>query len=176
MKDLGLRLGIGCPISTSVGQVMDDLFQTFKGYCRTSTQDLFNENIYNRMIKIRERNSQENRLDNEKIPSVVALHQEDLSVIVNGHPNYPIDNRPFNRCFTALNIKKCWSNIGLSPFIMNYLKNKKIRHEIGESESNIHVGETSQDINKLSEYYEATNIKLKYEGYNHEIFDISRAA
>ena len=66
MKDLGLHLGIGCHNATSVGQVMDDLFQTFKGYCRTSTQDLSKENIYNRMIKIRERNSQENRLDNEK--------------------------------------------------------------------------------------------------------------
>ena len=55
---------------------------------------------------------------------------------------------------------------------MNALKNKKIRHEIGESESNIHVGETSQDIKKLSEDYEATKIKLKYEGSNHEISDI----
>ena len=55
---------------------------------------------------------------------------------------------------------------------MNALKNKKIRHEIGETESNIHVGETSQDIKKLSEDYEATKIKLKDEGYNHEIFDI----
>ena len=75
MKDLGLHLGIGFPNATSVGQVMDDLFQTFKGYCRTSTQDLFNKNIYNRIIKIRERNLQENRLDNEKIPIVMALHQ-----------------------------------------------------------------------------------------------------
>ena len=38
MKDLELHLGIGCPNATSVGQVIDDLFQTFKGYCRTSTQ------------------------------------------------------------------------------------------------------------------------------------------
>ena len=58
------------------------------------------------MIKIREINLQENRLDNEKIPSVVALYQEDLSVIVNGLPNYPIDKWPFNWCFTALKIKK----------------------------------------------------------------------
>ena len=45
---------------------------------------------------------------------------------------------------------------------MNALKNKNIRHEISETESNIHVGETSQDIKKLSEYYEATknNIHL----------------
>ena len=126
MKDLGLHLGIGCPNATSVGQVMDELFQTFKGYCRTSTQDLFKIYIYNRMIKIRERNSQENRLDNEKIPSVVALDQEDLSVIVNGRPNDPIDKRPFNRCFTSLKINKFWSNIGLSPFNMNALKNKNI--------------------------------------------------
>ena len=90
MKYLGLHLGIGCPDSTSVGQVMDDLFQTFKGYCCTSTQDLFNGNIYNRMIKMCERNLQENRLDNEKIPSVEDLHQEDISVIVNGRPNDPI--------------------------------------------------------------------------------------
>ena len=143
MKYLELYLGIGCPNATSVGQVMDDLFQTFKCYFRTSTQDLFNENIYNRMINIRERNSQDNRLDNEKIPSVVDLHQEDLSVIVNGRTNDSIDKRPFNRCFTSLNIKKFWSNIGLSPFNMNALKNKKIRHEIGETEINIHVGETS---------------------------------
>ena len=55
---------------------------------------------------------------------------------------------------------------------MNALKNKNIWHEIGETESNIHVGETSQDIKKLSEDYEATKINLKGEGYNHEIFDI----
>ena len=164
MKDPVLRIGIGCPNATSDGQVMDDFFQTFKGYCRTSTQDLLNENIYNRMIKIRERNLQENRLDNKKIPRVVALHQGDLSVIVNGRPNDPIDKRPFNRCFTSLKIKKCWSNIGLSPFNMNALKNKNIRHEIGETESNIHVGETSQDIKKLSKDYEATKIKMKDEG------------
>ena len=53
MKDLGLHLGIGCTNATSFSQVMDDLFQTFKVYCRISTQDLFNKNIYNRMIKIR---------------------------------------------------------------------------------------------------------------------------
>ena len=122
------------------------------------------------MIKIRERNTQEG--NNEKIPSVVALYQEDLSVIVNGCPNDPIDKRPFNMCFTPLKIKKCWSNIGLSLFNMNALKNKKVRHEIGQSESNIDVGETSQDIKKLSEDYEAVKIKLKNEGYNHEIFDI----
>ena len=56
---------------------------------------------------------------------------------------------------------------------MNALKNKKIRYEIDETESNIHVGKTSQDIKKLSEDYEATKINLKYEGYNHEIFDIN---
>ena len=56
---------------------------------------------------------------------------------------------------------------------MNALKNEKIQHEIGETESTIHVGETSQDIKKLSEDYEATKIKLKDEGYNHEIFDIN---
>ena len=55
---------------------------------------------------------------------------------------------------------------------MNVLKNKKIRHEIGETESNIHVGETSQDIKKLSEDYEKTKIKLKDDGYIHEIFDV----
>ena len=103
---------------------------------------------------------------------MLALHQEDLSVILNGLPNDPIDKRPFNRFFTSLEINKLWSNIDLSPFNMNALKNKKIQHEIGETESNIHVGETSQDIKKLSEDYEATKIKLKGEGYNHEIFDI----
>ena len=125
MKDLGLNLGIGFPNNTSVGQVMDDFFQTFKGCCRTSTQYLFNKNIYNIMIKICERNSQENRPDNEKISSVVDLHQEDFSVIANGRTNDPIDKRLFNRCFTSLEIKKFWSNIGLSPFNMNALKNQK---------------------------------------------------
>ena len=172
MNYLGLHLSIGCPNATSVGKVMDDLFQTFKGYCRTSTQDLFNENIYNIMIKICERNSQENRLDKEKIPSVVAQHQEDISVIVKGYPNDPIDKRPFDMCFTYLKIKKFWINIGLSPFNTNAFKNKKIQHEIGEPESNIHVGETSQYIKKLSEDSWATKIKFKDEDYNHEIFDI----
>ena len=51
-------------------------------------------------------------------------------------------------------------------------KIKNIRHEIGETESNIHVGETSQDIKKLSEDYEATKINFKDEGYNHDIFYI----
>ena len=56
MKDVGLHLGLGCPNGTSVGQVMDDLFQTFKGACRISTQDLFNQKLYERMLKIRSRN------------------------------------------------------------------------------------------------------------------------
>ena len=106
MKYLGLHLGMGCPNATSVGQVMDELFQTFKGYCRTSNQDLFKIYIYNRMIKIRERNLQENRLDNGKIPSVVALQQEDISVIANGRPNDPINKLPFNRCFNYLKLNK----------------------------------------------------------------------
>ena len=41
MENVGLHLGIGSPNATIVGQVMDDLFQIFKGYYRTSTQDLF---------------------------------------------------------------------------------------------------------------------------------------
>ena len=55
---------------------------------------------------------------------------------------------------------------------MNALKNKKIWYEIEQNESEIDVGDTSQDVKKLSEDYEAVKIKLKNEGFNHEIFDI----
>ena len=112
------------------------------------------------MIKIRNRNTQDG-VKYEHIPSVVALHQENISMIVNGRPTDPIDKRPFNKCFIPIKIKNCWSNRGLSPFNMNVLKNKKFCHEIGKSESNIDVGEISQDVKNLSEDYEAVKIKLK---------------
>ena len=184
MKDVGLHLGLGCPNGTSVGQVMDDLFQTFKGACRTSTQELFNQKVYERMLKIRRRNQEEGNNLTTKIAAVVSLHQEDIPKIVNGSPGDPIDQRPFNKCFTPSRIKKCWSNIGLSPFTMNALTNKKIRHELGQSSIKTdryiiavqtppqEVAEANSSINALNEEYQAIKAKLKDEGFNHEIFDV----
>ena len=105
MKNIGLNIGLGCPNGTSVGQVMDDLFEFFKGACRLSTQDLFNDKVYERMLKIRKRNENSSDLS-EKIPAVVALHQEDIPIIVNGRAGDPIEKRPFNKCFTPSRIKK----------------------------------------------------------------------
>ena len=174
MRCLGLHIELEYPNVTNVGQVMDTLFQKFKGWCQIATHNLFNEKVYERMIKIKERNLWENQdtARTDKITSVVSLHQDDISTIVNGRSNYPIGKRSFNWCFIPSIIKKSWSNIGLSPCNMSALNNKKVRHKIGQRESVTDGGKTSNVIIKLNEDYGSIKIKLKEEGFKHKIFDV----
>ena len=77
---------------------MDDCFQTFKSSYCLSTQDLFNKKVYERMLKIRQRNEKSTD-QTKKIATVVNLHHEDIPTIINDRPGDPIDKRPFNKCF-----------------------------------------------------------------------------
>ena len=160
---------MGLPNGTAIGQVMDDMFQTFKAFCRTNTQDIYNELVFERMTKIRRRNAGE---DVGEIPTVVSLKQNNISRIVNGLPEDDITSKPFDRSFTPERIKKSWAKIGLCPFTKNALKSNKLKHEVGQRKDEM-GDKVQQKITDLSESYEKKKIDVAKDGFNHEVFDMT---
>jgi hypothetical protein len=58
---------------------------------------------------------------------------EDLSIVVNGYDDDPIDMKPFDKFFNKERIVLSWKRVDIVPFTRNCLKHKKkVRHEIGK--------------------------------------------
>ena len=58
---------------------------------------------------------------------VITLDEDDLSFIVNGKKDNPIDLRPIEFKFTKEHIWKAWCNIGFIPMNSKCLENFKVR-------------------------------------------------
>ena len=149
-----------CPNSTSVTAEMDDQFGSYKGACRISAQRCYNEKLWERMLKIKEKRSNPNIV----VPSTCSLSPADLSMITNGKEDDPIDQKPFDKVFTKKNNLKAWSNIGFVPFTRKALKNKKVRHELQETVP------LDNKLDKLQHDYESSKSSLKELGFNEDVF------
>ena len=64
--------------------------------------------------------------------SPAHLTNYDIPEIINGKPDDPIEDRPFDNNFTPEKRLKCFLAIGFTPFTREGLKHKKVRHELGE--------------------------------------------
>jgi len=61
----------------------------------------------------------------------VNITNRDLSVIVNGYSNNPIELRHFDHCFTKENIIKTWIAVGFLPMMGNAVNDSKVAYELG---------------------------------------------
>jgi hypothetical protein len=60
-----------------------------------------------------------------------------LSTVVNGEENDSIELKPFDSHFTKEKILWSWEKIGFVPFTRECLRNKRVRHELGQKKENV---------------------------------------
>ena len=145
MHKAGVYIGPGLPKSTSATQEMDDLYETYKGMCDRSAQDVFTQKTYNRSRAI-EKLVQDQKAgvvkDDGKRIKPAQLDNYDLPEIINGKPGYAMEKKPFDYCFTYPKIFKSWLNIGFVPFTRQVLLHKKVRHMLGKGGGSDDTSET----------------------------------
>ena len=99
----------------------------------------------------------------------VVIAYRDITHIVNRFPGNPIHPRPFNNCFSRMNINITWIAVGFLPMTRNAVNDPKVRYELGEG------GAPEEDLGRMemlvSEYEEAGTL-LSRLGFDGGMFDI----
>ena len=68
--------------------------------------------------------------------SILSLGFDDLATIVNGKEADSLLMKPFAKSFTKKRIVSAWEKIGFVPFTRKCLENKKVCHELGQTDAN----------------------------------------
>ena len=89
---------LSLPNGTSISSEMDQLYREFKCFTRASTQDIFNDKVYEQTMLLKEK--KEHPELKIVVPTVVSLSNYDLPRMINRRPENPIEKRPFDRTFT----------------------------------------------------------------------------
>lgn len=170
LAEKGLLILLGLPNATSVQQEMDVMYQGFKAatYARGET-------LLTRKLMLRGREIEEHRRINRNgatgaavVSTPLSIGFEDLSIVVNGYDDDPIDMKPFDKFFTKERIVLSWEKVGFVPFTRNCLKHKKVRHEIGEQ------GDAkSAELEDLQDQYDHLVTLARRRGFNAGVFDAS---
>ena len=110
MHKMGVYIGSGLPNLTAATQEMDDLYETFKNMCNSSSQDVFTKKTYNR-AKAVENLEQAATVGEDTEPALkmiklAQLDNFDIPEIVDGKPGYNMKKRPWSYCFTRSKIFK----------------------------------------------------------------------
>jgi hypothetical protein len=161
----GLIIMAGLPNATSVQQEMDALYGAFKSATYARGELVLMEKMKARGLAVR---------DNERrgvaagrggvAASILTLGFEDLATIVNGKDGDNISKRPFNKHFTKDKVLQAWQKIGFVPFTRNCLASKKVRHELGQTDTN-------EELENLQVRYDALVSVAEESGLNEGVFD-----
>ena len=73
----------------------------------------------------------------------MVLTYRDIAHIVNGFPGDPIHLRPFDNCFSNVNIDRMWIVVGFLPMTRNMVNGPKVRYELIEG------GATKEDLGRM---------------------------
>ena len=120
----GLVILMGLPNATSVQQEMDQLYGPFKSAIYARGKKVVQTKLKSRGMARRNGEHQQ--------AAALSLDFIDLVTIVNGSPDDPIKDRPFDCHFSKTKILSSWAKIGFVPFTRNCLKNPKVRKELGQ--------------------------------------------
>ena len=134
MHALDFCIAPGLPKSTQVSQEMDNLYEIFKGMTNTTLQEVFTRKTYERAMEVKKRAAEleKGNVDVDvKAIKPAQLDNYDLSETIDGKPGYGIKKRPWSYCFTPPKIFRSWLNIRFTPFTRQALRNKKVRHMLG---------------------------------------------
>jgi hypothetical protein len=171
LAEKGLLILLGLPNATSVQQEMDVMYQGFKA----ATYAAWGETLLTRKLMLRGREIEEHRRINRNgatgaavVSIPLSIGFEDLSIVVNGYDDDPIDMKPFDKFFNKERIVLSWKRVGFVPFTRNCLKHKKVRHEIGKQ------GEAkSAELEDLQDQYDHLVSLARRRGFNAGVFDAS---
>ena len=172
MHKMGVYIGPGLPNSTAATQEMDDLYETFKSMCTTTSQDVFTTKTYHRALTVQLLEEAaavgESTEEATKMIKPAQLDNYDLPEIINGKAGYNIKKRPWTYCFTPAKISKSWLNIGFTPFTRQALLHKKVRHMLGDGGASDVMQTTMEETEKE---YSRLKIATKEHGVNAFVFD-----
>ncbi len=100
----------------------------------------------------------------------VKIDNNDLSAIVNGFPDDPIELRPFDKIFNSTNIWKWWCKVGFITMNQNALYDDKVRQQLGGEKAA--VGDYGKRLKILAQDYEMAANEVTEMGFNGEILDL----
>ena len=159
MHRIGFHIGPGLPNFTSATQEMDDIFQDFKSKTDQKAQAIFTRKTYEHAMQLRDR-----AINPEAGVVVVPAHltNSDLPEMINGRLGEPIEERPFDACFTPKGSWGSWMQIGFVPLTRHALSHKKVRHVLGEGgasdEMKSQLADTESEYNELKSQAKADGI------------------
>ena len=151
------------PNATAVNAEMDDMYTSYKGLCKISTQRCYNAKLQTIMLVIRGRRINKDLIVSSK---AIALYPDNTPMITHGLPGDHPSKSPFKTCFSKTNILKPWSNVDFIPFTRKCLKNKSLWREIYESNLE------DSKLEDLNLEYEVLKDGLKESGLKEEAFHI----
>jgi hypothetical protein len=68
--------------------------------------------------------------------SILSLGFDDLATIANGRETDMLSMKPFAKSFTKKRIVSAWEKTGFVLFTRKCLENKKVCHELGQTDAN----------------------------------------
>ena len=186
MAKLGVFILLGLPNATEAQAELDQMYSVFQPRCKASAVRVVGKKMADR-LKARElyaeainsdggsdsdgESSEDEKHSQKKGSSIcnVSLSNRDLGNIVNGFPGDPIENRPFDYCFTQEKIIKSWVAVGFMPMTGNAANDPKVRYELGDGGA---PQEALTRMNKLVEDYSTSATTLTRQGYNGGVLDL----
>ena len=143
----GIILNGLLPNSTAVMAIMDELFRAFKDKLRQSTHEVYSKKIKANAKAILRRKAEiahkiasgevVTEAERAKTRTVVGLNPMDLGPILFGEvtkDGHAAPDSPIAMGFTKEKVMAAHSKLGFDPYSKAILKNKALRHEIGQGE------------------------------------------
>ena len=115
---------------------------------------MFTWKTHKRAVEVKKRSAEleKGNVDaNVKAIKPAQLDNYDIPDIVDGQPGYDIKKRPRSYCFITAKIFRSWLNIGFTPFPSQVLKNKKVRHMLGNGSTSEEMRVVMEDTQKKYE-------------------------
>ena len=170
----GLLILMGLPNATSVNQEMDALYGAFKSatYARGEiilTHRLRMRGLQNVAAHRAQQDADapdhhEDGVAGRVFPPPLAMNFEDLATIVDGNVDDAIELKPFTRNFTREKILGSWAKVGFVPLTRACVKNRKVRHELGQRERD-------ESLEELQVQYDRLVDMAEEHGLNAGVFD-----
>jgi hypothetical protein len=133
---MGLIILAGLPNSTSVQQKTDALYGSFKSATYDRAEHVLMEKITERGQQVRRRQGDGPFPPKGAPSSILFLGFHDMATIVDENKDDDLSMKPFTKNFTREKIVNTWAKIGFVPFTRNCLIDKKVWHELGQTDVN----------------------------------------
>jgi hypothetical protein len=185
MANMGVIILLSLPNGTACTAELDQMYSRFKDETKNSTIRVAGIKMAARLAARKQGKRGEEQEDDDASSSDdetaneqrkkgsicnVNITNFDLSHIVNGFPNDPIELRPFDNCFTKEKIIQNWIAVGFLPMTGNAANDPKVAYELGPGGA---PDDAQARIESLVEDYGERSNELTGLGFNGDIFDLA---